>query len=346
MRAPSTICFAVSVILLSACGRSSNDVQTAPAVPRAVEISPQPEPRQIVQAPVVPRSLGQPRLSRLTPNTSAFQPDDDINLRNGSRPPAATFSRYDGRLPDDATVPSDISVARRAPTAPSVPTPPKQPQENRRTPSRDIVDVGLNRTISPTRSAARAPTPTRVTAINRAPAPKPRPIAATPTPVQRPQAEVSIVQPQRVPPLPAPVLPPRPSIAALQVPGLSAPAAIGDTAPTGLPVLRSVEQAVPLGTLPASLGVANIEVGEAALPQPDQLEQSVADDSGTLSWTQAASLIRAGEVESATDIGQFEVLLSLCSGRGVVTIQPTPTALADLEKPKVVCGKSVTLTSQ
>jgi len=40
------------------------------------------------------------------------------------------------------------------------------------------------------------------------------------------------------------------------------------------------------------------------------------------------------------------VLLSLCSGRGVVTIQPTPTALADLEKPKVVCGKSVTLTSQ
>jgi len=122
--------------------------------------------------------------------------------------------------------------------------------------------------------------------------------------------------------------------------------AVRDATPTGLPTAVSTERAIPIGTLPASLGLANIMAAESATPTGDTLEQSSADAGGTLGWSKAAALIRAGEVENATDIGEFEVLLSLCSGRGVITIQPTPTALAEIEIPKVVCGKAAALTSQ
>jgi hypothetical protein len=113
-----------------------------------------------------------------------------------------------------------------------------------------------------------------------------------------------------------------------------------------LPTLASQEASIPLGTLPASLGLANLKAGEATFPVSDTLEQSGADESGTLGWGEATDLFLAGEVESAVDIGEFEVLMTLCSGRGVITIQPTPGALQALELPKVICGKTAALTSQ
>ncbi len=345
MRASSAIGLVMSLILLGACGRSADDTQRTQANEQPVA-APSLEARANDKPAPATRSLGQPRLSRLIANP----PAPDVLARPPeptTRPPAATFSQYDGRLPGDASVPLDVPVRTNAALAARVP-------EQDSLPPRDVVDVGLDRAVTANRPAAPAPPTTQIASISRTPAPTPRPISSSPRPVQRPVAQSAALQtpaPVVVPaapaPLPiAPALPPQPTIAALGGPGLSAPATSLDTPPTGLPVLRSVEQAVPLGTVPASLGVANIEAGEAALPAGDQLEQSVADEGGSLSWTQAASLIRAGEVESTIDIGEFEVLLQLCSGRGVISIQPTPTALADIEKPKVVCGKSVSLTSQ
>ena len=344
MRAPSAFTIAVSLILLSACGRSADDAHRVQVGSIAEEPT--------VSAPTPrARSLGQPRLSRLIANQETANATDSRNgavapnATNAPAAPLATFSRYNGRGPGDASVPSDIASSRGRATdlAPYEP-----PQLRDDLPPRDVVDVGLNRPVATPKPAVE---PTRVASVRRAPSPTPRPVAATPTPTLRPVVEARApVIPNVVPPAPAvlpaaPALPAAPEIAALRAPTLGS-GVNTDAAPTGLPVLRSVEQAVPLGTVPASLGVANIQAGEAALPTGDQLEQSVADESGALSWTQAEALIRAGEVESATDIGEFEVLLSLCSGRGVLTIQPTPTALADIEMPKVICGKSGSLTSQ
>ena len=356
MRVPSAYCLVLLLPLLGACAQSSSDIQ-------ATQVEPAPFLRDAtVQAPSraeVPqqqatRSLGQPRLSTLLANPFVERVEPP---RAPATPPTATFSQYNGRSPGDAAIPSDVAVNRSLPTELA---PFERPPLRNNVPPRAAENVRETRPVpdpAPVRVAEVAPAPRRDLSIQRAPAPTPRPVPGTPTPTLRPikavtaPAEVTIATSPPVPAEPAPpaptlALPPQPTIAALDLPTLSAPSATSDAPPTGLPVFRSVEQAVPLGTLPASLGVANLEAGEAALPAADQLEQSIADESGALSWTQAEALIRAGEVESAVDIGEFEVLLTMCSGRGVLTIQPTPTALADIEMPKVICGKSASLTSQ
>ena len=361
MRASSAFGLAFSIVLLGACSRAASDAEPVQAVVAPVE-----NPSVQRDAPVTPpgstRSLGQPRLSTLVAEPSQVDsPGED------AEPPAATFSQYNGRAPGDAAVPRDIASIQRQPTdlAPFERAPVSDPSPlPRASLPRDVVDLGLNRPVTPpVRSNEGTAAPRRIASIQRAPSPIPRPIPGTPTPTLRPIQSVAApsapaapstivaalpdpLPPSPVAPPPAPALPPQPVIAALQAPRLAVPGTLADFPATGLPVPRTVEQAVPIGTLPASLGVANLEAGEAALPIADTLEQSVADESGALSWTQAAALIRAGEVESTVDIGEFEVLMTMCSGRGVLTIQPTPTALADLEKPKVVCGKSASLTSQ
>lgn len=345
MRRLPTFSVAMACILLSACGRSSDSVERASPQPQtrpnAVTYNARPAP-----APFrAQRSLGQPRLSALVANQPVYTPPRASTPPNAStRPtaPLATFTRYNGRGPGDASIPRDVAIARRLPGQGALP-------------ERDVVDVGLDAPVR--RQSIQPAAPQRVAARK----PLPRPIASSPYPVFRPKPvrqavalpvatpEPSMPAPsvQVAAPIPAaPVLPPRPTIAALGSSSLSAPTAIRDATPTGLPTLRSAERAIPIGTLPASLGLANIEAAEAAVPTGDTLEQSAADEGGTLAWSQAASLIRAGEVADVTDIGEFEVLLSLCSGRGVITIQPTPTALADIPTPKVVCGKAAALTSQ
>lgn len=334
MRATPMLGVALICVLASACGRTASElpVSTADRVLAPFTL-------KAVQAPQVSRPQpSQPRLEALL----AKRPTPP-------KPPAASFSRYDGRAPGDPIIPQGV-VARAqepapapAPVAPARNSVAQKLPEQGTVPSRDVVDLGL----SPVRPARPAP-PRRSTApvaLSKAPAPVPRPATQTPRPLPRPSIEVAAIPPAPVIP-PQPALPPAPRIQAFQAPSLGAPGAVQDATPTGLPSTQLVEGAVPLGRVPASLGIANLRASEAASPVADTLEKSAADPSGALGWDQAAALIRAGEVSTVDDIGQFEVLLTLCSGRGVISIQPTPDALKNVEIPKVVCGKAVSLTSQ
>jgi len=332
MRATPMLGVALVCVLASACGRTAPE-RTVSAGDRVLA----PFTLEAVQAPQVARPQpSQPRLEALLDKRPT-----------PPKPPAASFSRYDGRAPGDPIIPQGV-VARAQQQAPATVVPTRNSvaqklPEQGIVPSRDVVDLGL----SPVRPARPAP-PQRSAApvaLSKAPAPVPRPATQTPRPLPRPSIEVAAIPPAPVIPQ-QPVLPPAPRIQAFQAPSLRTPGAVQDATPTGLPSTQLVEGAVPLGRVPASLGIANLRASEAALPVADSLEKSAADPSGALGWDQAAALIRAGEVSTVDDIGQFEVLLTLCSGRGVISIQPTPDALKNVEIPKVVCGKAVSLTSQ
>ena len=213
----------------------------------------------------------------------------------------------------------------------------RAPKKN--VPKRPVVDPNLDKAKPRNRpdiAPKQKPTALKVAAI-----PTPKPVTTTPRPVSRPKAPAAAAIPVATP---APVpLAPRPSIASL--PTLGAPRVVADGTPSALPDPSRAEAAIPIGRVPASLGAANIEARESALPVADTLERSTADETGGIGWNEAAALMRAGEVADAIDVGEYEVLLTLCSGRGVLTIQPEPGALAAVKKPEVICGKAASLTS-
>jgi len=317
MRASKGAGFVVACTMLGACAQIVPEQELAGLEPTATVLVPD----TVFQAPeaigLPVKTAGKPRLSALR----AIEPE-----AVEPTPPMATFLRYHGRGPSDAVVPGSIATSQEL----AKPAPPVRYTKPKARPG-----VKAKAETSPaTRRAVRS-----------TPSPAPRPIAFAPRPTRRPITEIAAAknQPRTV----APVLPSRPSIKALGSRSLGTPfASSTDSSPTGLPTLYSPEVAIPLGTVPASLGLANLQAAEAALPVADSLEQSGADESGTLGWEAASALVRAGEVEAAIDIGEFEVLMTLCSGRGVITIQPTPGALEAIKAPEVICGKTASLTSQ
>jgi len=363
MRVYSVIGFVLACSALSACGKPVAETEVVANLPA-------PEKEARVSDPVsksagAPRKTpGQPRLSELTRRANATSVKSEVAEAQDSaedEAPAAlaTFTQYDGRDPTDAIVPRSVPETDSEPTVnrwESIVS--RNKTEQAKVSAKDPepeAPATATRATQPVRDKAptvlAAATPRQVQprqpsrTVRATPRPVPRPVTASPRPARRPATEVAAVAPV-VEPVRVAALPARPSIRALSLPSLAAPLGSQDGAPTGLPTPSSTEVAFPLGTVPASLGVANLQCGEAAAPVADSLEQSKADDSGALGWDDAAALLRAGEVESAVDIGEFEVLMTLCSGRGVLTIQPTPGALAAINFPKVVCGKTASLTSQ
>ncbi len=344
----------VACIALSACARPVGES----AVVQDITI---PDTVQTV-ANIPSKTPGQPRLSELR----AVPQNIETLPQEQSLPPVATFSRYDGRAPGDAIIDRSIPVRRSGPSQESS-------QHNNRSnqdslalalakPKPDeapgaVVKAQKTKPVLYKSPPVRVPTEVKAAVVQRptnrsvttSPRPLRRPITASPKPIRRPLVDVTTATPAVVSPVviqPAAPLPTPPSIRAVALPSLTAPRTSQDSTPTAVPSPLTAEVAIPLGTIPASLGTANIQAAEAALPVADSLEQSKADASGTLGWDDAMALVRAGEVDSAIDVGDFEVLMTLCSGRGVLTIQPTPGALDAINFPKVVCGKAASLTSQ
>ncbi len=307
------------------------------------------------------KTPGQPRLSELRGGSEQVVSPS----REEPNPPVATFFRYDGRAPSDAIVDRSIPVSTSGPSqegrrrdarsnqeslalalAKPKPDAPLKPKVQKR---KTAPVLYKSPPVRSPEEAVTAPVQQASRSVTTTPRPLRRPITASPRPTRRPTVEVASVAPVAVIPAetqPTAALPTPPSIRALTLPSLNAPRTSQDSTPTALPEPLTAEVAIPLGTIPASLGVANIQAAEAALPVADSLEQSKADASGTLGWDDAMALVRAGEIDSAIDVGEFEVLMTLCSGRGVLTIQPTPDALNAINFPKVVCGKAASLTSQ
>lgn len=301
---------------LAACGRSGNDGTATGFDPGVFTQRPAPVYRS-------PPELNTAQATRTQP------------------PLASLLNRPDQKKPVEARR-ERPNVARRAAARPNR----KSAQD---VPERDVVDLGLDRAKpTPRRPASRADDAPR--ALRVAARPTPKPIVSTPRPVARPETETvaNIPVATPAPAAAAPVvaaapLPPRPLIASL--PGLGAPRMVADGTPSALPDPSLAEAAIPIGRVPASLGAANIEARESALPVADTLERSTADETGGIGWDEAVALMRAGEVADAIDVGEFEVLMTLCSGRGVLAIQPTPDALAAVKMPEVICGKAASLTS-
>ncbi len=197
-------------------------------------------------------------------------------------------------------------------------------------------------------------------AVATSPRPAQRPVSGTPRPVRRPDlrgaqipsvkvqgvGQTAAAQTQQTGNVEQVTLPAAPSISLASLPSLDVPLSYRDDLPSNLPTELTSDIVLQGGTLPVELGLANIKAAEASIPVADTLEKSIADESGTLGWDDAVSLFRAGEVDSAIDVGEFEVLMTLCSGRGILTIQPEPGALKALESPKVVCGRTVSLASE
>lgn len=104
--------------------------------------------------------------------------------------------------------------------------------------------------------------------------------------------------------------------------------------------------APPLAKVPASLGMANIQSLEAAPVAKGGLERSSADEAGSIPWSEAVSLLRAGEIETYVTISDTELLVTLCSGRGVLTKQPKTGAILEVSPPKIICGKETALVGQ
>ena len=343
----------VACIALSACANPATET-------RAVERINVPQVGSPL-ADIPNKTPGQPRLSELRGRSAQAESPS----REEPRPPAATFSRYDGRAPSDAIVARSIPVSKSVPRGEDRQRSALSNQESlalafaKPKPDAPVKPTVQKRKTAPViykspparlpEEAVSAPVQQASRSVTTTPRPQRRPITASPRPTRRPTVEVATVAPAAVIPVETPpvaALPTPPSIRALALPSLNAPRTSQDSTPTALPEPLTAEVAIPLGTIPASLGVANIQAAEAALPVADSLEQSKADSSGTLGWDDAMALVRAGEVDSAIDVGEFEVLMTLCSGRGVLTIQPTPGALDAINFPKVVCGKAASLTSQ
>ena len=315
MRALKTVGFALVCFGLGGCAAETPKIEPS----ATVRI-----PDTIFKPPVTTKKTpGQPRLSTLL----AKQPAEIE-----TPPPELSWApsvRQAEPTPSEVVVPKSVVAAKAPETQTTKTIAPASPQ---------IAAVQKPAIVKP------SPPEPVVLAVSATPAPLPRPIASTPRPTRRPVTQVAALLPApAVEPSP---LPARPTISPLGGRSLQSPSALRDTTLLGLPTLASQEASIPLGTLPASLGLANLKAGEATLPVSDTLEQSGADESGALGWGEATDLLLAGEVETAVDIGEFEVLMTLCSGRGVITIQPTPGALQALELPKVICGKTAALTSQ
>ncbi len=312
MRAFRATALLVAVGLLAACGRQPDTVAVAEGYTRIID----PFPAQVT------RNAPLRRVERPT----RPQP-----------PLAALLDR-----PEVAEKPVQRRAERPRPQA-------KRPPKKDAAPKRTAVDRRLNDAKPrarperrPERRAEPAPRALEVAAR-----PTPKPITATPRPLARPVQQPAALAPvaDRAPTVtarPAP-LAPRPSIARL--PSLGAPRLVADATPSALPDPSRAEAAIPIGRIPASLGAGNIQARESALPVADSLERSSAGESGGIGWDEAAALMRAGEVADAIDVGEYEVLMTLCSGRGVLTIQPEPDALAAVKMPEVICGKPSSLTS-
>ncbi len=317
--------------MLSGCASPAPeaDLTSQPDISDAVEL--------ISANPI--KSPGIPRLSVL--------PSEIEQTVEAPRPPLATFTQYDGQsLPLSEPLPKLVSAPLNAAPIklPAKPRVIRAAEIARPKPAARPSPVAKG---PPAKEAKAAPVtaPVQRRSVRATPSPSPRPVASTPRPTMRPARKVASAQAVE-PALPAVTVPPRPNIVASMPRMLGNPIAALDKNPTALPSTPTAGDTIPIGTIPASLGTVNLIAEEASSPVADRLEQSRADDSGTLSWDAASALVRAGEVETAVDIGEFEVLMTLCSGRGIITIQPTPNAFAEIDTPKVICGKTASLTSQ
>lgn len=320
MRSLHATALILAMVALSACGRTANE-------------APVPADGPWVYAP------GQelPTVYRTVPR----DPVSTYRTRSPSQPPPRLATLLN--RPEPTANPERAKVIPRS-----------RPEEEKTDtgtrdapplPERDVVDLELKKVAARRAEAKKAAAPIRALRVTARPIPKP--ITATPRPEQRP-SDAKAVAPERVaaavPSVVAPrLVAPRPSIGGL--PTLGAPRVVADATPVALPDPSRTETAIPIGRVPASLGSGNIRTREVASPVADRLEVSTADASGGIGWDEAAALMRAGEVQNAIDVGEFEVLMTLCSGRGVLTVQPTPGALAAVDMPKVICGKAVSQAS-
>lgn len=334
------ILIALGVGLLTGCSRGEG-----PGIgPLAVPVSP--VGREYWRNP---DALPDRKAAEARRNVSVYPP------RN-ARPPAATFSSYDG-VP--AAVPADDEPEEKA---------------SGDVPARDIVDVGLSRKPKePPRKAAVYPQP----GVDRTPRPPRRPVLATPEPPVRPTAVASL-QPAEATPQPSPsrqvaeqepdaeeaattppqssqqvaaLIPgPSPVLKAPKAPTLTQPVATRDASPELPPSMAYGEafggNKMPLAKVPSSLGLANIETLEAAPVARGGLERARADASGAVAWDDAVALLKAGEVQSYTKIGGKELFVILCSGRGVMTEQPREDAILEVSPPKIICGREAALTGE
>lgn len=316
-----------AVALLGACARSVPEAENPSAGP--------------IAAPRLP--------PQSTPDTENWRnPDPRPDRRITTiyrysapepRPPTATYSSYGG-VPAEVPSAADYDVRR----------------PGDRPPGRDIVDLlGNEPKAGPEpRSKPKIDPETPETAVNYSPAPPRRPVSATPAPPVRPTVMVSTA-PEAVPAAPVPEVAnpvpsaPAPVIAYAATPSLAAPGATLDTTPTLPPMVaygKTFSTSITRGSVPSSLGVANIKSEEAAKVAVDGLEQSSADDSGAIPWSEAVALLQAGEIESYVGVGGQDILVTLCSGRGVLTTMPSEGAILAIAPPGIICGREAALQGQ
>jgi len=79
-----------------------------------------------------------------------------------------------------------------------------------------------------------------------------------------------------------------------------------------------------------------------AVPYGIGAEVSEAVDGGeaTAEWTDAVALIENGEVEALAIMEDADLVLTLCSGRSILTTPPDLAAAATLTAPQIICGQN------
>jgi len=71
-----------------------------------------------------------------------------------------------------------------------------------------------------------------------------------------------------------------------------------------------------------------------------ELSTTVEGDATSARWADAVTLIENGEVEALAINEDSDLILTLCSGRSILTTPPDLTAAATLTAPQIICGQN------
>ena len=210
-----------------------------------------------------------------------------------------------------------------------------------------------SRTIPEQEAPATVPAPRNSTVPRPAPA---RPVAARPAQPSVAQAPIPGLKPYILARSPSPTSKPR--RAAPQPPAREFEVAAASVLPTPTRATVSPSSAViptepgadlsanffPTPGKPSILGtdkdkpldVASIDATRYGIGKG--VGDVVDSDGATAEWEDAVRLIEAGEVEALAILEDADLVLTLCSGRDILTTPPDLAAAATLTAPQIICG--------
>ncbi len=176
------------------------------------------------------------------------------------------------------------------------------------------------------RSVARAPIPgLKPYILARTPSPSSKPRRAAPQPTTR---EFEVASAATLPNAIPAAIPPS-SVTIPTEPGVDLSARFFPT--PGKPSTLGTDRDQPLDV--AAIDAARYGIGGG-------VQTAVDADEATAEWTDAVRLIEAGEVEALAILEDADLVLTLCSGRDILTTPPDLAAAATLTAPQIICGQN------